>query len=141
MSPKLTFAISGISYLSVLLASFLLPIFHQLPRAYCWFLVPLVANFFIGYFAAELHTALKVVITFLLLHIVMVIMVIGLLWTSLFYGTLTPYSPEDDPFAVITLVILVYSLMNIIFGVVASSIGTIVRGYTGQLKKLLSAKE
>ena len=74
-------------------------------------------------------------------QIIMVVMVIGLLWTPLFYDALKAYSPEDDPFALIIIIVLSYSLMNIIFGVIASSIGTIVRSRTGQLKKLLSAKE
>jgi hypothetical protein len=148
MSSKFTFAHSGFSYLSVLLVSFLLPIFYPLPRQYCWFLVPFVANLLIGYFVTDFHRAVKVAITFLLLHIVMVVMVIGLLLTPLFYDPLSSsfrgfyyFSPRADPFALITLVILVYSLVNIIFGVVASSIGTIVISYIGQPKRLVSAKE
>jgi hypothetical protein len=138
MNPRLAFAISGISYLSVLLISYLLPLFYPYLTLYCWFLIPLVANFFVGYFAEDLHTAVKLVISFLFLHIGMVI---GLLGVPLFYDGFSQGFTADDPFPLIVVVILTYSIVNITLGVTITCLGTMVRNHIRGLKKLLFLNE
>jgi len=134
MNPRLAFAISGISYLSVLLISFLVPLFYPHLTLYCWFLMPLVANFFVGYFAEDLHTAVKVVISFLFLHIGMVI---GLLAVPQFYDTFFSQTfPADNPWLwrEACAHVLTYCIRNFILVVPITCLGMMVRKHIGRLK-------
>lgn len=138
MNPHRTYMIAGSSYLSVLLIAYLLPLFYPFLTPYCWFLIPAAANFLVAYIAGDLYAAIKVVIAFLLIHITMIV---GLLGVPLFYDALTAYAlgftTKDDPFAPTVVVILTYSLVNIILGVTMSCLGIIVRNHSRRLRKLL----
>jgi hypothetical protein len=140
MNPRLSFAISGISYLSVLLISYLVPLFYPHLTLYCWFLMPLVANFFVGYFAEDLHTAVKVVISFLFLHIGMVI---GLLAVQQFYDIFSQRFPADNPWLwrKVWMHALTYCIRNLTLGVPITCLGMLVREHIGGLKKLLPLNE
>jgi len=134
LNSNLTFAISGSSYLSVLLISFLVPLFYPHLTLYCWFLMPLVANFFVGYFAEDLHTAVKVVISFLFLHIGMVI---GLLAVPQFYDTFFSQTfPADNPWLwrEACAHVLTYCIRNFILVVPITCLGMMVRKHIGRLK-------
>jgi len=62
MNPKLAFVVFGSSYISVLIASYLLTVPYRFFAPYGLFLIPLVANFYIGYFVGDLYTAIKIII-------------------------------------------------------------------------------
>jgi len=133
LNSNLTFAISGSSYLSVLLVSYLMPLFYPYLTPYCWLLIPVVANFFVGYFVREVQTAVKIIIASLLLH---TSIVIGLLMVPSIYDAFKSYF-ENDSSLLIVLLVLGYPVVHTILGVTISFIAVMVRYYIGELKKLL----
>ncbi len=142
MNSRLKFVIAGSSYLSVLLVSYLLPLFYPFLTPYCWLLIPVVASFLVGYVVGELYMAVKAVIAFLLIHITMIT---GLLGVPPFYDALAAYTRRftagGGPFLSTMGIILTYSIVNIMLGVTTSCLGIMVRNHIGELKKLLLANE
>jgi len=62
MNQKLAFVVFGSFYISVLTASYLLALSYTFFYPYGLFFVPLVANFYIGYFTEDLYTSIKIII-------------------------------------------------------------------------------
>jgi len=139
MNPRLVFAISGSLYLSVLLVSYLLALFYPFLTPYCWLLIPVVANFFVGYLTEDVEIAVKIIIVSFFLHTAIVIGLLNsylvhdafLSWfgkvqsTSYFVRGFT----KHDPSLWMVIIIVGYPIMNILLGIPASFIGTIVRGH------------
>jgi len=139
MNLRLVFAISGSLYLSVLLVSYLLALFYPFLTPYCWLLIPVVANFFVGYLTEDVETAVTIVIVSFFLHTAIVIGLLNsylvndafLSWfgevqsTSNFVRNFT----KHDPSLWMVIIIVGYPIMNILLGIPVSLIGTIVRGH------------
>ena len=128
-------------YLSFLLVSFLLPLFNPFLTPYCWFLVPVLANFFVGYFVRDVYTAIKIVVVCFLLFPIIVIVLLNIpsVYDAFLYSFEVrerldyplliyppPYSHIDS-----WLMILVvgYPIMHILLGITVSFIGIVVRGH------------
>jgi len=62
MNPKLAFVIFWGFYLFVLVVSYLVAVSYTFFAPYGLFLIPLTANFCIGYFARDVYTAIKIII-------------------------------------------------------------------------------
>jgi len=62
INTKLAFVVFGSFYISVLVASYLLAFSYTFFAPYGVFFIPLVANFYIGYFVGDLYTAIKIII-------------------------------------------------------------------------------
>lgn len=62
MNTKLAFVVFGSSYISVLIASCLLALSYAFFAWHGLFLIPIVASFYIGYFAGDLETSIKIII-------------------------------------------------------------------------------
>jgi len=68
MNPRLGFVVLGSFYFFVLLVSYLLGFLYPFFTPYGWLLIPVVANFFVGYLVKEVDTAIKIIITCLSLN-------------------------------------------------------------------------
>jgi len=120
MNPRLAFAIFCGFYFIVLLASYLFILLYPfydpsypLYVPYSWFLVPLVATFFMGYLIEEVHTAVKIIIIYFFLH---TCILIGLLYTF--------WLP--DVYLIIT-VCSVYWIIDVPVNITISLAGIVVR--------------
>jgi hypothetical protein len=115
MNSRRAFVILGSFYFFVLLVSYLLGFLYPFFTPYGWLLIPVVANFFVGYLVKEVDTAIKIIITCLSLN------------TGIVFGWLF-FSSIDDAFLSIPLLASHYTL-HAVLGVAVSSIGTAVREY------------
>jgi len=115
MNSRLAFVILGSFYFFVLLGSYLLGFLYPFFTPYGWFLIPIVANFFVGYLVREVDTAIKIIIVCLSLN------------TGIVFGWLS-VSTGYDAFLSIPLLASYYTL-HIVLGVTTSLIGTAVREY------------
>ena len=115
LNSRLGFIIFGGLYLSVLLVSHLLGYFYPFFAPYGWFLVPVVASFFVGYLIREVDTAVKLIVVCLTLN------------TGIVFGLLNFSSVESAFIAMPTFAS--YWLFNILLGVLGSFVGITVRDY------------
>lgn len=114
MNPKLAFVAFGSFYLSVLVASYLLAVSYKFFSLYGLFLIPPVANFYIGYFSRNAYTAIKIIIVGSSLQA-------GILLALLYF------SLASDP-------LFVVACMNAVpLGIAASFVGTSVREYDSDI--------
>jgi len=119
MNPRLAFVILGSFYFFVLLVSYLLGFLYPFFTPYGWFLIPIVANFFVGYLVKEVDTAVKIIIACLSLN------------TGIVFGWLS-VSSGYDAFLSIPLLASYYTL-HIVLGIAVSLIGTTVREYSNYI--------
>ena len=119
MNPRLAFVILGSFYFFVLLVSYLLGFLYPFFTPYGWFLIPIVANFFVGYLVREVDTAVKIIIACLSLN------------TGIVFGWLS-VSSGYDAFLSIPLLASYYTL-HIVLGIAVSLIGTTVREYSNYI--------
>jgi len=119
MNPRLAFVILGSFYFFVLLVSYLLGFLYPFFTPYGWFLIPIVANFFVGYLVKEVDTAIKIIIACLSLN------------TGIVFGWLS-VSSGYDAFLSIPLLASYYTL-HIVLGIAVSLIGTTVREYSNYI--------
>jgi len=139
---RIAFVVCWSLYFFGLLGSFLLPLSNPFLSPYCWVLVPVLANFFVGYFVGDVHTAIKIIVVcFLLFPIV----VIGLLstpsvydafWHSFEVRGLLGYphliiSLHSDVFIWLVILVVGYPILHILLGVSASFIGVFARERLG----------
>jgi len=68
MNSRRAFVILGSFYFFVLLVSYLLGFLYPFFTPYGWLLIPVVANFFVGYLVKEVDTAIKIIIACLSLN-------------------------------------------------------------------------
>jgi len=115
MNSRRAFVILGSFYFFVLLVSYLLGFLYPFFTPYGWLLIPVVANFFVGYLVKEVDTAIKIIIACLSLN------------TGIVFGWLS-VSTGYDAFLSIPLFASYYTL-HAVLGVAVSSIGTAVREY------------
>jgi len=113
MKPRLAFVILGSLYFSVLLGSYLLGQLYPFFTPYGWLLIPVVANFWVGYLVREVDSAVKIIIECLSLQ---TIIVFG--WLSVSSGY--------DVFLFIPNVASYY-IVNIVLGITVSLVGITVR--------------
>ena len=119
MNPRLAFVILGSLYFSVLLVSYLLGQFYPFFTPYGWLLIPVVANFWVGYLVREVDSAVKMIIECLSLQTIIV------------FGWLN-VSPVYDAFLSIP-TIASYYIVNIALGIPVSLIGITVREYSSNI--------
>jgi len=119
MNPRLAFVILGSFYFFVLLVSYLLGFLYPFFTPYGWFLIPIVANFFVGYLVREVDTAVKIIIACLSLN------------TGIVFGWLS-VSSGYDAFLSIPLLASYYTL-HVVLGIAVSLIGTTVREYSNYI--------
>ena len=119
MNSRLAFVIFGSFYFSVLLVSYLLGHFYPFFTPYGWLLVPVVANFWVGYLVREVDTATKIIIACLSLH------------TGIIFVLLNFSSVEDDFVAMPTFVS--YCTIHIVLGITVSCVGITVRDYSSYI--------
>jgi len=119
INPRLAFVILGSFYFSVLLVSHLLGFVYPFLTPYCWFVIPIVANFFVGYLVKEVEPAIKIIIACLSLH------------TSIVFGWLN-VSSDYDAFSSIPIIVSYYTL-HIVLGVTLSFVGITVREYSSSI--------
>jgi hypothetical protein len=115
MNPRLAFVVLGSLYFFVLLVSYFLGFLYPFFTPYGWLLIPVIANFFVGYLVKEVDTAIKIIIACLSLNI------------GIVFGGLS-VSTGYDAFLSIPLLASYYTL-HIVLGVAVSLIGTAVREY------------
>jgi len=68
MNPRLAFVIFGSFYFFVLLGAYLLGFLYPFFTPYGWILIPVLANFFVGYLVKEVEPATKIIIACLSLQ-------------------------------------------------------------------------
>jgi len=119
MNPKLVFVISGSFYFSVLLISYLLGFLYPFFTPYGWVLIPILANFFVGYLIQEVEPAIKIIIVCLSLN------------TGIIFGWLN-VSPDYDAFTSIPIIVSYYTFHACI-GITISLIGITVRDYSSSI--------
>jgi hypothetical protein len=119
MNPKLVFVISGSFYFSVLLISYLLGFLYPFSTPYGWVLIPILANFFVGYLIQEVEPAIKIIIVCLSLN------------TGIVFGWLN-VSSDYDAFSSIPIIVSYYTL-HVPLGITVSLVGTTVRDYSSSI--------
>ncbi len=140
MNPRLVFAISGSLYLSVLLVSYLLALFYPFLTPYCWFLIPAVANFLVGYLTEEVKTALKIIVVSFFIHtgIVIALLSVPLIYDAFisWFNQVLQTSPviryamgKNYPFGWMVIIVPGYPIMHILLGIAISFVATTVRDY------------
>lgn len=113
MNQKIAFIVLGSFYLFVLVASYLVAVSYTFFASYGLFLVPLVANFCVGYFIRDVYVAVKTII-------------IGFsLQASIILAFLFSHS-ASDAFVGVTVISSYYTL-QVPLGIAASLAGTSVR--------------
>ncbi len=144
INSRFVFVIFGSFYFFVLLVSYLLAVFYPFFTPYGWFVIPVVANFFVGYLAEEVDTAAKIIIACFFLHTGIVI---GLLNIPLVYDAFISWFGQvqrkvpavenvfstDDPLSWMVIVIPGYPIMHIVLGIAVSGVGIAVRDYSSYL--------
>ncbi len=113
MNSRLASVVLGSFYLSVLIGSYLLAVLYPFFAPYGQLLIPLVANFCIGYFVKDVYTAVKIIIVGFSLQI-------GIL-LALSYA-----SSVSDAFFGVTILSSYYTL-QVPLGIAVSLVGTAVR--------------
>jgi len=113
MNPRLVFAVFGSFYLSVLVGSYLLASFYAFLDPFGWFLIPIIANFFVGYFVRDVYAAIKIILVGFSLQ---ALMILALLYSS----------SGDVAFFGVTILSSYYAL-QVPLGITASLGGTAVR--------------
>jgi len=119
MNPRLAFVILGSFYFFVLLGSYLLGFLYPFFIPYGWFLVPVLANFCLGYLVREVEPTIKIIIVCLSLH------------TGIVFGWLN-VSPDYDAFETIPIIVSYYT-SQIVLGITISLIGITVRDYSSSI--------
>jgi len=112
-------------YFFILLASYLLGLFYPFFVPYGWFVIPVVANFFVGQFIREVGTTVKIIIVcfFLLVGVVL-----GLLNVSLVYEAFLQHGViGDDPSDWVLTLIFGYLVLHISLGIGVSCVGIAIR--------------
>jgi hypothetical protein len=132
MNSRLAFVVFGSFYFFVLLASYLLVLFYPFFTPYGWFLVPVVANFFVGYLVKEVNKAIEIIIAYVFLHVGIII---GLLNVSSVYDAFLSMHTHSmllrSPFSAwIIAIIFIYYLVHISLGIAISYVGITVRGHS-----------
>jgi hypothetical protein len=115
MNSRLAYVILGSFYFFVLLVSYVLGFLYPFFTPYGWLLIPVVANFFVGYLVKELDTAIKIIIACLSLNT-------GIVFGGMFV------SIDYDALLSIPLLTSYYTL-HVVLGVAVSLMGTAVREY------------
>ena len=106
-------------YLSVLLVSYLLGFFYPFSAPYSLFLVPVVANFSVGYFVRDLYTVVKMIIVGFFFQA-------GILLALLYSSSISE--------AFVGVVILAsYYIIHFPLGIVLSCVGITVRDYSSYI--------
>jgi len=119
MNPRLAFVIFGSFYFFVLLGAYLLGFLYPFFTPYGWILIPVLANFFVGYLVKEVEPATKIIIACLSLQAIIV------------FGWLN-VSPVYDAFVSIP-TIASYYVVNIALGISVSLIGITVREHRSDI--------
>ncbi|RLI46359.1 hypothetical protein DRO69_03265 [Candidatus Bathyarchaeota archaeon] len=115
MNQRFAFVIFGSFYFFVLLGSYLLGFLYPFFTFYGWFLIPVVANFFVGYLVIEVDASIKIIFACLSLNV------------GIVFGWLS-VSTGYDAFLSIPLLASYYTL-HMVLGITISLIGTAVREY------------
>ena len=108
----------------------MLPFFYPFLTPYCWILVPVVANFLVGYLTEEVDTAVKIIFAIFLLQ---TFAVVGLLNIPIIYDAYLNWCGAS-PFPIcalrlhsvmphLMLLIPSYFVMHITLGISAACIG------------------
>jgi len=113
MNSKLAFAVFGSFYLTVLVCSYLLASFYAFLDPFGWFVIPVMANFFVGYFVRDVYAAIKIILVGFSLQ---ALMILALLYSS----------SGDVAFFGVTILSSYYAL-QVPLGITASMGGTAVR--------------
>ncbi len=128
---RIAFVVCWSLYFSVLVGSFLLPLSNPFLSPYCWVLVPVLANFFVGYFVRDVHAAIKIIVVGFLLF---PIMVIGLLSIPSVYDAFLHSFEirgllfiQSDIFTWLVMLVVGYPILHILLGISVSFIGVFVR--------------
>lgn len=79
MNPRLAFLVFGSLYVSVLVASYSLAAIYPFFTPYGWLLIPVLANFCLGFFVGDVATVVKTIIVGFFLQ---ACMIIALLYSS-----------------------------------------------------------
>jgi hypothetical protein len=134
MKPKFSFVILGSLFLSVLVVSYLLPFFYPFLTPYCWILIPVVANFLVGYLTEEVDTAVKVIFAVFLLQ---TFVVAGLLNIPIIYDAYLNWCGASpcpisamrlrDAMPHLMLIIPGYFVMHMTLGIGVACVGRTVR--------------
>lgn len=115
MNSRLVFVVLGSFYFFVLLVSYFLGVLYPFFTPYGWLLIPVVANFFVGYLVKEVDTTISIIVACLSLN------------TAIVFGWLS-VSTGYDAFLSIPL-LASYYMLHVVLGIAVSFIGTAVREY------------
>jgi len=113
MNPRLVFTVFGSFYLSVLAGSYLLASFYAFLDPFGWFVIPVMANFFVGYFVRDVYKAIKIIIVGFSLQSVMILALL--------------YSSSGDVAFFGVRILSVYYALQVPLGITASVGGTAIR--------------
>jgi len=115
MNSRLAFVILGSFYFFVLPVSYLLGFLYPFFTPHGWLLIPVIANFFVGYLVKEVDTAIKIIIACLSLN------------TGIVFGGMCVSADYD---ALLSIPFLTsYYILHVVLGVAVSLMGTAVREY------------
>jgi len=131
---RIAFVVCWSLYFLVLLGTFLLPLSNPFLSPYCWVLAPVLANFFVGYFVGDVHTAIKIIVACFLLF---PIIVIGLLSIPSVYDAfwhsfeIRGLLAGADIFIWLVILVVGYPILHILLGISVSFIGVFLRERLG----------
>lgn len=149
---RLTFVVLVSLYFSILLTSYLLEHFYPFFTPYGLLVIPVVANFFVGYLVREVDTAIKIIVACFFLHAGIVIGLVNVPSVhNAFYDTFLreisfmhrhmPFRWRESDFSGWIIVhILTYYIIHIPLGIGVSYVGITIRNNIRLLERSKKVK-